>query len=416
MSISMTTTAQVIELTGQRIALDSWTGWATWWEGSLDMGSGITTAYLQPIKAITQERVERGPIFRLSLPSVVDTGEKLLARIANARVAPRSRPASVLGVGEFVLRPVGSPFEHLVGNLADLEGEHPTDAKGVQNRYWGEHIRVIAQTVFGAIVPDLRAEIRMNICMPYSLYTPENKEQAMANLDGVYLCYVNEVYHELDLRVGSVIPEGFAAITQYGDPSGNNVAIDVGDRTTEIIFAKGFKLISRDSDGKLYGVRQIIEAIQQELASVYGKSLDVEEVRILLKAYTARVRLPRLKVPKGSSDGALDSETQYELIARKILPVARAIATFVRAALNKEGAEVGSNLDMAIIYGGGGYIFHGPLKDGIPGDSELERGVLRELVLPPEAEFLNASYMHQAVATQTQVAISRGIKLWERKR
>lgn len=414
--MSMTLPSTIMDLTGQRIDMTTWAGWASWWEGSLDMGSGITTGCLQPVRVISKERVERGPIFRLSMPSVVDTGEKSLERIANARVAPKNKPASALGVGEFVLRLPNSRFEHLVGNLADLEGEHPTDAKGDPARYWGEHIKVVAQAVFGAIVPDLQAEIRMNFCMPFSLYTPENKERAMQNLDGLYLCYVNEVYHELDIRVGSVIPEGFAAIRRYGEATGNNVAIDIGDRTTEIIFAKGYKLISRDSDGKLYGVRQVIEAIQEEFATVHGKSLDVEDVRVLLKAYTARVRLPRLKVPKGSPDGYLDSDAQYEIITRKIFPVARAMATFVRSTLNKEGTEIGSNLDSATVYGGGGYVFCSPLKDGIPGDPELENGVLRDLYLPAEAEYLNAMYMQEAVATQTKAAQDRGMDLWGRKR
>lgn len=403
----------IVDLTGQKINLENWIGWADWWEASLDMGSGISTGYIQPVKAITKERSERGPIYRLSLPSVVDTGEKLLERIANGRLAPKGKPASVLGAGEFVLRSDNNNrFEHLVGSLADLEGDHPTDAKGDPNRYWGEHIRTIAQTVFGAIIPDVHAEIHMNFCMPFSLYKPENKERAVANLDGVYTCYVNEVYHQLDIRVGTVVPEGFAAITRYGSPTGNNCAIDIGDRTTEIIFAKGFKLVSRDSDGKIYGVRQVIEAVQEEFANVYGRSLDVEDTRILLKGYTSRIRLPKLKVAKGGQDGWLDSDMQYEIISRKAIPLARALATFIRATLNKEGAEIGSNLDTATVYGGGAYIFHGPLKDGITDDPELENGVLKDLYLPSEPEYLNASYMYELVAQLSQMRP----EIWARKR
>src|SRR5439155_13071915 len=168
--------ATVVDLTGQRIDLSTWIGWATWWEASLDMGSGITTAYCQPIKAIAPERAERGPLFRLSFPSVVDTGEKLLETIANGRNAPKNKPASILSVGEFVLRLQNSRYQHLVGSLADLEGEHPTDAKGDPDRCWGEHIKIIADTAICAIVPDVHAEIRLNICMPFTLYSPERKE------------------------------------------------------------------------------------------------------------------------------------------------------------------------------------------------------------------------------------------------
>ncbi|MGH2496514.1 MAG: ParM/StbA family protein [Ktedonobacteraceae bacterium] len=410
--MSIMTSSNIVELTGQKIDLTTWLGWATWWEASLDMGSGITTLYLQPVKAITKERTERGPIYRLSFPSVVDTGEKLLETIANGRNAPRGRPASVLTAGEFVLRMQNSRYEHLVGSLADLEGEHPTDAKGDPDRYWGEHIKIIACTAICATIPDVHAEVRLNFCMPFTLYSPERKERAMNNLDGLYYCYVNEVYHEIDLRVGTVVPEGFAAITRFGSPTGNNVSIDVGDRTTEIIFASGFKLVSRDSVGRTYGVRQVIEHISDEINQDYGRVLEVEEVRILLKAYTAGMRLPRLKVARGTADGYLDGDSQREIITRKVITMARALAKFIRATINKEGAEIGSNLDTATIYGGGGYLFYGPLKDGVAGDNELENGVLHDLYLPPEAEYLNAAYMQELVAQQT--VLKPG--MWERKR
>lgn len=405
-------TTEVVELTGQRIDLTNWLGWASWWEAALDMGSGITTIYLQPVKATTRERTEHGPLFRLSFSSVVDTGEQLLETIANGRNAPRDKPASILSPGEFVLRMQHSRYQHLVGSLADLEGEHPTDAKGDPDRYWGEHIKIVACTAIGAIVPDVFAQVRLNFCMPFTLYSPERKERAIANLDGQYSYHLNEIYHEIDLRVGTVVPEGFAAITRYGSPTGNNVSIDVGDRTTEIIFAKGFKLVSRDSEGRTYGVRQVIENIIAEINTQYGRDLEVEEVRALLKAYTAGVRFPRLKVAKGTPDGYLDGVAQREIITRKVTTMARALATFVRAALNKEGAEIGSNLDTATIYGGGGYLFYEPLKNGIPGDSELENGVLRDLYLPDEAEYLNAAYMQELVGQQTVLRPT----MWERRR
>lgn len=38
---NLLTTANIVDLTGQRIDLSNWLGWAHWWEASLDMGSGI---------------------------------------------------------------------------------------------------------------------------------------------------------------------------------------------------------------------------------------------------------------------------------------------------------------------------------------------------------------------------------------
>jgi len=156
----------------------------------------------------------------------------------------------------------------------------------------------------------------------------------------------------------------------------------------------------------------VIENIIAEINTHYGRGLEVEEVRVLLKAYTAGVRLPRLKVDKGTPDGYLEGGALHEIIARKVTTMARALATFVRAALNKEGAEIGSNLDTATIYGGGGYLFYGPLKNGILGDHELENGVLHDLYLPDEAEYLNAAYMQELVGQQTILKPT----MWERRR
>src|SRR5947207_9606997 len=204
------------------------------------MGSGISTLYIQAVKTISKERSERSPIYRLSCPSMVDTGKGLLTAIANIRNAPRNRPASCLQAGEFVLRMSDSSYEHLVGHLALLEGQHPSDAKGDPNRYWGEHIKRVACTLIASIIPDTSAQVRLNFCMPLSLYTPDNKERAINNLDGVYRFYLNEVYHEIDLRIGTVIPEGYAAIAKCGSLTGSNATLDVGDRTSELVFARGF--------------------------------------------------------------------------------------------------------------------------------------------------------------------------------
>jgi hypothetical protein len=176
--------------------------------------------------------------------------------------------------------------------------------------------------------------------------------------------------------------------------------------------AQGFQLVNRDSAGKTYGVRPVIEAIGTEIAEEYKRVLEVEELRIMLKAYTAGIALPRLKVPRGTTDGYLDGPAQNEIIGRKVLTMARALATFIRATLNKEGAEVGRNLDSATIYGGGGYLFHRPLRDGIPGDSELGTGILKDLYLPADAEYLNAAYMQEMIQQQTQLKPTR----WERVR
>src|SRR5437764_4042360 len=97
-------TPNVVELSGHRVDLAGIAGQADYWEAGRDMGSGISTLYIQAVKAISKERTERSSIYRLSFPSMVDTGEGLLTAIANIRNAPRNRPASCLQAGEFVLR------------------------------------------------------------------------------------------------------------------------------------------------------------------------------------------------------------------------------------------------------------------------------------------------------------------------
>ena len=88
------------------------------------------------------------------------------------------------------------------------------------------------------------------------------------------------------------------------------------------------------------------------------------------------------------------------------------MATFIRARLNQEGADVGANLETVSIYGGSSHLLYDLLKNGVPGDPDLEGGVLPDLFLPFEPEYLNALYLLELVAQQTQNNAAR----WERKR
>ena len=391
----------IVDLTGQRIDLTPWANWADHWEWGLDPGTGITTHYGQAVKNIANGRTERSPIFRLSYPSVAASGEGLLEEIGNTRNAPKDNPASKLEADELVLQIDGEVGDDLVGPIAYYEGTLANDAKGDQNRYWGKHIRRLALAGLGAIIPDSKAQVHLNFCMPLSLYSQENKELAMSNLEAAYSFALNGVRHEFDLRVGTVIPEGFAAITKFGSPKGMNMAADIGDRTMEIVIAKGFKLIYRDSVPTDFGVRQLINEIIHEIKTVNGRALTVDEVRALLKIYTAKQLLPRLKVAKGTEDGYLYDAQLRRIIEKKRNGMGEDLQTLVRQALNQEGAIIGSNLETCTIYGGGGIIFYELLRDAL----------LPDLYLPADAEYLNADYAFRLIDQHTQLDPHK----WDRK-
>ena len=94
---------------------------------------------------------------------------------------------------------------------------------------------------------------------------------------------------------------------------------------------------------------------------------------------------------------------------KKMQPIIHECA--LRGAVTGEGARQ-LNHHCDLLLHGGRFDWASFFRDGIPGDSELENGVLHDLYLPPEAEYLNAAYMQELVGQQTILKPT----MWERRR
>lgn len=394
-------TQSIIDLTGQRADLQTWRNWAKFWEVGLDPGTGITTVCVQGVREVANGKQDRSPIFRRSFPSVVASGENLLASIGNVRNAPPDNPAAKLAVDEYILQIAGEINDDLVGPIAYSEGLNWTDAKGDPGRYWGTHIRRLALNGC-SIIPDKNANIHLNLCMPLSLFSADNKKLVMENLDGVYAFAHNSIAHEFDLRVGTTIPEGVAAIIKYGNASGKNLALDIGDRTMEVILANGLAVTFRDSHPTEFGVRQLLDAVQKEIMTAHGRNLPISAVRDMVKFFSSKQPLPQLKVPKGTESGYLSNEQQRTIIAKKQVSMKKDLVGLIRQFISKDGAVAGGDIDTATIYGGGAYLFY----------EDLKRELLPDLYKPNEAEYLNAHYALETVQLHTELDPAR----WNRKR
>ena len=383
---TVATQTSILDLSGQRVDLSPWRDWADYWEAGLDPGTGITTVYVQGVKQLAQGKQDRTPLFRISFPSVVASGEHLLAAIGNMRNAPRDNPAARLGLDEYVLQIEGEITDDLVGAIAYTEGKIWTDAKGDPDRYWGGHIKRLGLTGL-SIIPDKHAIVHLNLCMPLSLYDRDNKERVIENLTGLYKFAMNGISREMDIRVGTVIPEGAAAIVKYGTVSGRNLAVDIGDRTMEIILANGLQISFRDSAPTEFGVRLLLDEVHQEIKVEHGRDVSISDVRAMVKLYCANSTIPQLKVPKGTPTGFLTSEQLAAIIRRKQTSMLRDLTGLIRQRISKDGAVAGASLDSATIYGGGAYLFY----------SGLQEGLLPSLFMPPSAEYLNAYYAYETV-------------------
>lgn len=386
MSNALASQTSTLDLTGQRVDLSPWANWADYWEAGLDPGTGITTMYVQGVKVSAQGKQDRTPLYRISFPSVVASGEHLLEAIGNMRNAPKDNPAAKLGLDEYVLQIESEITDDLVGAIAYTEGKIWTDAKGDPDRYWGSHIKRLTLTGL-SIIPDRRATVHLNLCMPLSLYDRDNKERVIINLTGVYTYALNGVPHKMDIRVGTVIPEGAAAIVKHGVVSGRNLAVDIGDRTMEIILANGLQVSFRDSAPTEFGVRLLLDDVHQELMVVHGRDVSISDIRTMVKLYCASIAIPQLKVPKGTETGYLTSEQLAGIIRRKQTSMLRDLMGLIRQRVSKDGAVAGASLDSATIYGGGAYLFY----------IGLQENLLPELYMPNAAEYLNAYYAYETV-------------------
>ncbi len=320
-----------------------------------DPGSRIATLYLAP-----EDHLDELPL-ALSVPSIV--GDGLVTDLVNTRTTtdPNAPLASLLKKHEYVIEYEGQ--EYYVGELAEKEGKNATTAHGASDRYWSRHSLLLLLTLAAALIPERKSELRVVTALPVTLYrTKENRSLVKNALEGWYPFRFNGRDREIVVKVGAVVMEGMGALIQYGEETGKQAAIDIGERTIDLVAADGQTPLASLCDGDILGVGQIADELIREIKQRHKRILSSLEAHEQLYAYANGKPLPRL----AANQQPIPTDEISGIIDKAIARVGRAINLYIAQKWNQEGGAVASNFSPVLLIGGGAHYFEQTIRTLIP--------------------------------------------------
>ena len=320
-----------------------------------DPGSRIASLSLAP-----EDHLDELPL-ALSVPSII--GDGLVADLVNTRTTtdPNTPLASLLKKHEYVIEYEGQ--EYYLGELAENEGKNATTAHGASDRYWSRHSLLLLLTLAAALIPERQCELRVVTALPVTLYrTKENRSLVKKALEGWYPFRFNGRDREVLIKVGAVVMEGMGALIQYGEETGKQAVIDIGERTIDLLAADGQTPLASLCDGDILGVGQISDELVREVKQRYKRILSSIEAHEQLYAYANSKPLPRL----AANQQPIPADEIRSIIDRAIARVGRAINLYIAQKWNQEGGTVASHFSPVLLIGGGAHYFEQMIRTLIP--------------------------------------------------
>ncbi len=218
-------------------------------------------------------------------------------------------------------------------------------------------------TLAATLIPERQFELRVVTALPVTLYrTKENRSQVKKALEGWYPFRFNGRDREIVIKVGAVVMEGMGALIQYGEETGKQAVIDIGERTIDLVAADGQTPLASLCDGDILGVGQIADELIREIKRRYRRILTSIEAHEQLYAYANGKPLPRL----AASQQPIPADEIRGIIDKAITRVGRAINLYIGQKWNQEGGAVASNFSPVLLIGGGAYYFAQAIKSLIP--------------------------------------------------
>ena len=156
--------------------------------------------------------------------------------------------------------------------------------------------------------------------------------------------------------------EGLGALIQYGEETGKQDVIDIGERTIDLVAADGQTPLSTLCDGDILGVGQVADELIHEIKQRYKRILSSIEAHEQLYAYAHSKPLPRL----AANQQPIPADEIRGIIDKAIARVGRAINLYIAQKWNQEGGSVASNFSPVLLIGGGAYYFEQAIKSLIP--------------------------------------------------
>lgn len=302
----------------------------------------------------------------LTIPSYIGSGT--LAALRRLRGGTQS---GGLTQGEYVVEMDGrSAF---VGALALEQSEDATSGRGDVTRYWNGHTRWLMLALLAAVVRS-GATVRIVTGLPVQVWSKENVQRVQQSLVGDYHYTWNGRTYRYTVEAVLVVMEGAGAQAIYGAPGDvPQGVIDVGGRTTDLLWMQGIRPILPRCSGLPSGIEKIGDLVAATFLAEHGRQLRPIELRGVLRAFAGGVEHPPLFVG-GSSvhlNGALRAA---------VSSVGDEIASFVaRTWRSGEQGGVASEAARVLFIGGGPYFLTAPLRALIP-----------YLIVPDEPETANA--------------------------
>ena len=320
-----------------------------------DPGSRIASLYL-----CAEDRPDELEL-SLSVPSIIGDGN--IADLVNVRATtdPNAPLASLLKKHEYVIEYEGQ--DYYVGELAEKEGKNATTAHGASDRYWSRHSLLLLLALAAVLTPERQCELRVVTALPVTLYrTKENRSLVKKTLEGWYPFRFNGRDREIVVKVGAVVMEGMGALIQYGEETGKQAVIDIGERTIDLVAADGQTPLASLCDGDILGVGQIADELIREIKGRYKRILTSIEAHEQLYAYANSKPLPHL----AANQQPIPADEIRGIIDKAIARVGRAITLYIAQKWNQEGGAVASNFSPVLLIGGGAYYFEQAIKSLIP--------------------------------------------------
>ena len=318
--------------------------------GGFDPGSGRASLYIVP-----EDGVE--------LETDLATIDSLIARGDPQQLLNRGNVdatiADVIRQDEILVEWNGSAY-YLDALIK--EGRNKTDALADHDRYWSDHVRVLLLALAGSLIPENNVELRLVTALPVSLYNKENRQRMKESLSNYYRFTYNGHEREMVVQVGYVAMEGQGILIHCGEQEGEQVVLDIGERTTDCVAANGQKLITSLCAGKEdMGVGVITDAVKA-LAKRNGRQLSTEKAHDILYAWSHNQSLPKIRA---GNDMVPDDEIA-ETIDRAARNLANEIRSWAASKWDVEGEEVGERFDQILIAGGGAYYVGELLQEKLP--------------------------------------------------
>lgn len=307
----------------------------------------------------------------ITIPSYIGSGS--LRQLQNVRAGAGG--SKRLGKDELVLDHGGrSTF---VGKLALDEARDATAARNDVTRYWSGHTLKLLLATLGAAglaSTDKREAppVRIMTGLPVSVWTPEARRHVQHSLQGGHVFTLNGRDMAVTVDAVGVMMEGAPALSNYKLEDVPQAVVDIGGRTTDLMWFQGIRPVARLCAGQEGGVEKAMDMVAQTVRDQTGRRLTPLELRSIFRAYATDKAFPNL-YHQGKPldlDGFVDAAVDA---------VAGDIVSFVARTWGDEGGNVATEARRVVLIGGGAHYFRGRLH-----------GVLPQLEVPNQPELSNA--------------------------